>query len=373
MPNGYTGECRYLDKCKPLQDVLDKKDKTEKELLYLRESSCGTTSNFRYKVCCPPQSEWSKPLKIKPILFPEVLEHIPELGQNVHNSTRTQEAGNNSEGSIYGPTLRGEDESNKYEECGFAASTSRSVIPTNVTAAEIDQFPWLVLVEYTNGDIMCGGSLISLRFVLTAAHCVETPKGRPKFARLSEYNTSSYPNDFVPLDGGSYEFISITLIAVEWSSKHPLYNRRNYQHDIGLMKLAEEAPYTDFIRPICLPRYDFVKQFGQATRLVTSGWGSNGARYGEIKQWASSQYLPMQMCKRMAPDGVLTNKQLCTNSREESACVGDSGGPLMYQSDNYYMVVGIASYGPKFCGRGNTPNVYTNVYEYLDWIDQMME
>ncbi|CAG5030896.1 unnamed protein product [Parnassius apollo] len=49
MPNGYTGECQYLDNCKPLLDVNNKKIKTEEELLYLRESSCGTTSNFRYK------------------------------------------------------------------------------------------------------------------------------------------------------------------------------------------------------------------------------------------------------------------------------------------------------------------------------------
>lgn len=41
---------------------------------------------------------------------------------------------------------------------------------------------------------------------------------------------------------------------------------------------------------------------------------------------------------------------------------GDSGGPLQITTNNnkcVYIVIGITSYGPTFCGSENQPGIYT--------------
>lgn len=59
------------------------------------------------------------------------------------------------------------------DTCGEDAGEDR-IIGGNVT--NIDQYPWLALVEYRNSrssiSLGCGASLISKRYVITAGHCV---------------------------------------------------------------------------------------------------------------------------------------------------------------------------------------------------------
>ena len=42
--------------------------------------------------------------------------------------------------------------------------------------AEDGEVPWQVLLENMNNQEICGGSIINLKFILTAAHCMENFK-----------------------------------------------------------------------------------------------------------------------------------------------------------------------------------------------------
>lgn len=55
---------------------------------------------------------------------------------------------------------------------------------------------------------------------------------------------------------------------------HPARNAVEKTNDMALLILTEEPPYTDFIRPICLPTKAFVPPSSVTQALIVAGWGS---------------------------------------------------------------------------------------------------
>lgn len=62
---------------------------------------------------------------------------------------------------------------------------------------------------------------------------------------------------------------------------------------------------------------------------------------------------------------------LCTDpGKAISACVGDSGGPLI---DNDNVLIGVVSWGLTPCGNAGAPNVYANVGYFVNWLLQYIK
>lgn len=104
--------------------------------------------------------------------------------------------------------------------------------------ATINQFPWFVSVRsYTSRGLqsICGGSLISNRWVLTAAHCTH---GYTTFNLGFGSRNLNKP------------FISLTS---QYFIEHRRYNQVNLNNDIALIELPKPIFYTEFIQAIRLP------------------------------------------------------------------------------------------------------------------------
>ena len=72
---------------------------------------------------------------------------------------------------------------------------------------------------------------------------------------------------------------------------------------------------------------------------------------------------------------MLTSTQICAGGQAgKDSCVGDSGSGLMRDIDSpgspFFRshLIGVVSFGPRFCGTKGVPGVYTRVNSYLDWI-----
>nr|P00769.1 RecName: Full=Chymotrypsin-2; AltName: Full=Chymotrypsin II [Vespa crabro] len=191
----------------------------------------------------------------------------------------------------------------------------------------------------------CGGS-ISKRYVLTAAHC---------------------------LVGKSKHQVTVHAGSVLLNKEEAVYNaeelivNKNYNsirliNDIGLIRVSKDISYTQLVQPVKLPVSNTIKA---GDPVVLTGWGRiyvNGPIPNNLQQITLS-IVNQQTCK--FKHWGLTDSQICTFTKlGEGACDGDSGGPLVANG----VQIGIVSYGHP-CAVGS-PNVFTRVYSFLDWIQK---
>ncbi|KAG6438680.1 hypothetical protein O3G_MSEX000143 [Manduca sexta] len=276
--------------------------------------------------------------------------------------------------------------------CGVDSSVGNKIVGGKVTT--IDQYPWLVVIEYVKSfeknKLLCGGSLISGKYVLTAAHCVKGPilsRGTPKYVRLGEYNVTNDGRDCVKSDYGDDDCTDEMILApIEKMIPHPRYTGLDNErrHDIALIRLKIYAPYTDFIRPICLPKIDYLLSPPANFSFYVAGWGrayqdlQRGIyRNSDVKKHVVMPYIDRAVCQAAIRtlnglEGITYEEvHICAGGvKGNSSCRGDSGGPMMYENKQLrkYEAIGIVSAGSLNCGREGIPTVFTYVYKYLPWI-----
>ncbi|XP_050304374.1 serine protease snake-like [Anthonomus grandis grandis] len=244
------------------------------------------------------------------------------------------------------------------------------------------EYPHMALLGYGDNlqDIewLCGGSLISDKFILTAAHCITSRYGAPTWVRLGELDTEDTRDDADPKD-----FKVLRSIA------HPDYKIQFVYHDIGILELDKTVKFTEYIRPACIYQGGDLSKYNMAS---ASGWGTTsfGEKNSNHLRTANLVFVNHTKCnqfyrksaKNMLPRGILDDSQICAGGNEgKDTCQGDSGGPLQVikpeskkkknTNGNCYDIIGITSFG-SLCGLENIPGIYTRVSAYREWIENIV-
>ncbi|XP_041098456.1 ST14 transmembrane serine protease matriptase a, partial [Polyodon spathula] len=239
--------------------------------------------------------------------------------------------------------------------------TSRIVGGQN---AEEGEWPWQVSLHVKGAGHTCGASVISNRWLVTAAHCVQDD-AKVKYSQASVWEAYM----------GLHAQGQLGKLTVKSNIKrivpHPNYNTYTFDNDIALMELDSPVTLSSLIWPICLPESTYVFPAGKSVWIT--GWGATkeGGFGATVLQKAEVRIINDTVCASLMSD--LTSRMMCAGvlTGGVDACQGDSGGPLSsIESNGRLFLAGVVSWGDG-CARRNKPGVYTRVTMYRGWITQV--
>ena len=252
--------------------------------------------------------------------------------------------------------------------CGVAGAPGFHLRVVGGVSSIYGAWPWLASIyvrtsPYTdNFTLVCGGSLINERWVISAAHCIWHRSNLSLIIKLGDY----VPNKDDPYEQ-TFEVESMKF----GGNSTQTYNYSISDNDIVLIKLSRNVTYTKYVRPICLleQRHRDTSLILPSKSATVVGWGlykENSKVYPNTPVEATIQFFERSKCNDHFGGIVLTRNMLCAKGYQSDACLGDSGGPLMCQSevDNRFTLCGIVSFGKELTCRKGVYGVYTKVFNY---------
>lgn len=249
------------------------------------------------------------------------------------------------------------------QQCGRAPLLENRIVGGN--DATEGEWPWQVDIQTAQDGHVCGGSIITDSWILSAAHCFPNPHDvGAYFIYAGRYQL----NNFNPHE--SVHRVRRVVIPSDYVEPH-------MGKDIALVQLSSQLTWSAFVSPICLPESRTL--FPADMQCYVTGWGNirkdvplqGVGTLQEVQVPIISQASCQQMYFLQTTEKVtILDDMICAGFQQggKDSCQGDSGGPLVCQMLNgTWVQAGVVSFGLG-CAAANQPGVYTRVTTYVDFI-----
>ncbi|CAD0204323.1 unnamed protein product [Chrysodeixis includens] len=238
-------------------------------------------------------------------------------------------------------------------------------------ATEEARWPWqIALYQQQTVDFkyICGGTLVSRRHVVTAAHCV----CRKRSSRIVNPATLTMflgkPNLRASGDGVQVKFVSSITV-------HPNYNSTTFDRNVAILNLQSPVTYSTWVQPACLwpeAEVDLGSIIGKRGSVV--GWGLGSAR--QELNLLEMPVVDRETCLGSFADFYrhYTSSYTYCAGYGTSTCNGDSGGGMVFKKGGSWYLRGLVSltFARRNDGRCDQDQyvIFTDLAKMLPWIEQ---
>lgn len=213
-----------------------------------------------------------------------------------------------------------------------------------------------------NVVVLCGGSIVNQRTILTAAHCMRNTQD---VLIIAGAHSTIFPEPSQQRR---------TVLAAHFVI-HPEYDRPTLLNDIAVIQIAAPVAalsFTPEIQPIVFPRGVLEYESFAGERGQTTGWGrvNQTGPTSVLLRVVENYIITNAECAAVYGESIANENVICIETvGGRGPCTGDSGGVLSVVRNGVRIQVGVTSFGAGAGCDAGLPAGFERVSRHTSFID----
>lgn len=268
----------------------------------------------------------------------------------------------------------------KLPVCTSECGKTSAVLPLVMHGTRVSngQWPWTAAFYYNESTeylLFCGGTLITSRTVITAAHCIWNMNITNILIVFNKIHREYRKDEF----RSEPFFVKETAVPAIYQDREG-----DYRSDIAIILLTKHVDISEYIKPACLPwnMNEGYKITSPGNLATVAGWGlDENFKTNEYLKFVRLPVVDTKECFLKIPHGFrkyFSYTTICAGFLNGTGvCNGDSGSGLLIPRNRTWYLHGIVSLSPRETGTShcaqNSYTLFTKVNMYIPWIHKILK